>query len=198
VRIIYSSTPLRKAVFESIISTVTRFRWCLLIVAVALAGSGWIYLTRVPDAADVTANIAAHVNFRAPEFTLAALDGKPVALTSLRGKVVLVNFWATWCPPCRIEMPEIQSAYQAHRDDLVVLAVNQAEDDDSVKRFVDEFHLTILVLLDRDQAIGRRFQVLALPTSFFIDREGVIRAVRTGQMDRAYIEAQLSALSAAH
>jgi cytochrome c biogenesis protein CcmG/thiol:disulfide interchange protein DsbE len=118
-------------------------------------------------------------------------------LTNLRGRVVLVNFWATWCPPCRIEMPEIQSAYQARRDDLVVLAVNQAEDDDSVKRFVDEFHLTFLILLDRDQAIGRRFQVLALPTSFFIDREGVIRAVHTGQIDRAYIEAQLSALPAA-
>lgn len=179
----------------SIISAVNRLRWYLLIVAVAVAGSGWIYFTRVPDDADIAAQVAAHVNFRAPEFTLTALDGKPVSSSDLRGKVVLVNFWATWCPPCRSEMSDIQSAYQAHRDDLVVLAINEAEGNDAVKQFVDELHIALPILFDRDGAIGRRFQVLALPTSFLIDREGVIRAAHIGQMDRAYIETQIAELA---
>ncbi len=188
---------MRKARIQSIILVVTRLRWSWLIAAVAIAGSGWIYYTRVPDNITGAAGVAAHVNFRAPEFTLTTLDGKPVTSSDLRGKVVLVNFWATWCPPCRSEMPDIESAYQAHRDQFVVLAINDAEDGGTVKQFVDQFHFTFPILLDRDGAVGKRFQVQALPSSFFIDRAGIIRAANVGQMDRAYIEAQLAALTVA-
>ncbi len=174
----------------------SRFQWYSLIIVAAIAGGAWIDLTRVPDDAASAARIAAHVNFSAPAFTLATLDGKSVASSDLRGKVVLVNFWATWCPPCRSEMPDIESTYQAHRAEFVVLAINDAENNGAVKPFVDQFHFTFPILLDRDGAVARLFQVQALPTSFFIDRAGIIRAANVGQMDRAYIETQIAALTA--
>ncbi len=173
-----------------------RFTWSVLMAVVAIVGSGWVYLTRVPSDAETVARVAAHVDFRAPAFTLTALDGKSISLNDGRGKIVLVNFWATWCPPCRSEMPDIQAAYLAHRSEFIVLAINQSESDEAVKQFADEFHLTFPLLLDRDGAVSRQFQVQALPTSFFIDRAGVIRAANLGPMNRAYLEAQIAALGA--
>src|SRR5574341_1832331 len=154
----------------------------------AILGCVWIYVTRVP----VESVSAAQVTFRAPDLSLRALDRQQVSLSSLRGQAVLVNFWATWCVPCRAEMPEIQAAYQKYRArNFVVLAINIAEDENTVARFVQEFNLTFPVLLDRDGAVSKRYQVRALPTTYFIDRAGMIRAIRFGQMDRAYIETQL-------
>jgi thiol:disulfide interchange protein len=88
-----------------------RFRlwWYALIVAVAIMGSAWIYLTRMPPEPGDALNQAAHVNFRAPPLALPLLSGGKATLGDLRGQVVLVNFWATWCVPCRTEMPEIQA-----------------------------------------------------------------------------------------
>lgn len=172
-----------------------RLDWIELIVAVAIVGSAWIYFTRVPVDAASAARIAPRENFRAPEFSLPALDGRQVSLSDLRGQAVLVNFWATWCPPCRAEMPEIQAAYQNHRgQNLTVLAINQAEDDQPVSQFAQQLHLTFPILLDRDGTIARQYQVQGLPASFFVDRDGVIRAASLGQMNRAYIEAELAKL----
>jgi peroxiredoxin len=170
--------------------------WRVLIIIVALAGLGWLQWSRVPTDAESASRIAAaRVNFPAPDFVLDTLDGKRVAWDDLRGKVVLVNFWATWCPPCRAEASDLQAAYQAHRNsDFVLLGIDNAEDDADVKKFVDEFHLTFPILLDRDLEVSQRFQVMALPTSFIVDRDGIIRVVNVGGMDRAYIEAQLSNL----
>ncbi|MCL4396001.1 MAG: TlpA family protein disulfide reductase [Chloroflexi bacterium] len=173
-----------------------RWRWYVLMVFVAVAGTGWIYLTRVPDASEVAARVAAHVNFRAPELSLDTLDGRRASLSDLKGQIVLINFWATWCPPCRSEMPAIQAVYQSHHGDLAVLAVNEAEDPEIVKGFVGSFAFGFPILLDRDGSAGRQFQVKALPTSFFVDRTGVIRAANVGQMDQAFIEAQIAALAA--
>jgi peroxiredoxin len=92
-------------------------------------------------------------------------------------------------------MNDLQAAFQAHADDEVAfLALNNSEDDDTVKKFADEFHLTFPILLDRDGRVAERFNVLALPTFFIVDCDGIIRAVNVGGMDRAYIEAQLSKL----
>jgi thiol-disulfide isomerase/thioredoxin len=154
-----------------------------------------VYVTRVPDDDPRAAAEAAHVNLRAPAFALDTLAASRVATDQLRGSVVLVNFWATWCVPCRSEMPAIQAAYDAHRNDpFSIIAVNAGEDDNTTRQFVDEFHLTFPIALDRDEAILRLYQVQALPTSFFIDPQGIIRATNVGGMSRAYIEAQISAL----
>ncbi len=173
----------------------TTVKWYALILLVALLGGAWIYLTRVPIEINSVPGEAAHTNFRAPEFTLTTLDGTSVSLNDLRGRIVLVNFWATWCVPCRTEMPAIEAVYQAHAgQDFAVLAVNAGEDERTVKQFVDEFHLTFPILLDRDQKTLQQYQVQALPTSLFIDRTGVIRATSLGGMNRASIEAELGAL----
>ena len=133
---------------------------------------------------------------RTPPLELKDLSGRVHRLADYRGKVVLINFWATWCPPCRTEMPDIQAAAQAHPDGLVVLAINNAEDAETVKRFAQQFNLTFPILLDSDGSVARKYGVQGLPTSFFIDRAGIVRAANMGAMSRAYIEAQIAALGA--
>lgn len=173
-----------------------RVRWYGLMLIVALVGSGWIYYTRVPNPDDTASQVAAHVNFRAPDFSATTLEGAPIAIHDLRGKVVLLNFWATWCPPCRAEMPAIQSVYQAHPGDMVVLAVDESESPAVVRDFVSPFHFGFPILLDPDGAIAQSYRVQGLPTSFFVDRDGVIRAANVGPMDRGYIESHAAALAA--
>lgn len=111
----------------------------------------------------------------APDFTLPDTDGNPVRLADLRGKVVLLNFWATWCPPCREEMPSMQSLWEALAEDaFVMLAVNVGEDDYDVFAFANEFPapLTFPILMDRNSTLLRDYPVIGLPTSFIIDKEG--------------------------
>jgi peroxiredoxin len=112
----------------------------------------------------------------APPFTLNDLKGRPVSLADYKGKVVLLNFWATWCEPCRKEMPEIQTAYEQFQDrGLVVLAVNFGENLDPAVSFVHHGNLTFPVLLDRKASVAERYGVINLPVTFLIDPEGIIR-----------------------
>jgi peroxiredoxin len=110
----------------------------------------------------------------APDFAAQDLQGKPVRLSAYRGKVVLLNFWATWCPPCRKEMPSMERLHRAYRErGLVVLALSQ--DDlplDDVRRFAVLLGLTFPVWHDRDSAVGRQYQVPGVPTSYLIAHDG--------------------------
>ena len=127
----------------------------------------------------------------APDFTLKQLAGGEASLSEFRGRPVLVNFWATWCKPCRAEMPEIISAYQAHRDaGLEVLAVNLTDQESmkDVRRFAAELGLPFVVLLDRKGAVRERYGLIAIPTSVFIDSSGVIRMVNSGPIDGKALE----------
>jgi cytochrome c biogenesis protein CcmG, thiol:disulfide interchange protein DsbE len=169
-------------------------RWYLAIALVAVVGSAWVHWTRIPTEADVVDTTAAHTGFQAPDFELASLDGKNISLASLRGHIVLVNFWATWCLPCRKEMPEIETAYRAHPGTFIVLAINNREDASLVQRYISELNLDFPILLDPDGAAASAYNVMGLPTSFIIDRAGIIRAANIGGMNRAYIEAQLKDL----
>ncbi len=163
---------------------------------VATLGIAWIQVTHVPTTNQVIADVAAHVDFQAPDLTLSTLDGKTMSLKELRGQVVLINFWATWCQPCRAEMQDIQAAYRQHPNGFVVLAVNNEEGDVPIRDFVSQFNLTFPILLDSDGAVAREYRVQGLPTSYFIDRSGIVRAANIGAMNRAYIEAQIASLSA--
>lgn len=114
----------------------------------------------------------------APDFEMAYPDGRRVRLSDLRGQPVLINFWATWCGPCRVEMPELVKAYEAHREHgLVILAVNVRESAQQVQPFVDEFGMGFPVALDLNGEISRQYQIRNLPSSIFISRDGLI-AVR--------------------
>lgn len=117
----------------------------------------------------------------APEFTLPSIDGQEISLSDLRGKPILLNFWATWCPPCRAELPHLISAYKGYADqDLVVLAVDVGEDPSQVKGFVLTQRVSLPVLLDSTREIAHAYQVRAFPTNFLIDRQGIIQEVRIG------------------
>ena len=122
----------------------------------------------------------------APDFALDVLDGEPVRLSDFRGKTVVLNFWASWCPPCRAEMPEFQALWEergpAGPDDLVILAVDFLPEDSvaDAANFAGEFGLTFPVLFDADGSVARRYRVRGFPATFFIDRRGVVRTTAFG------------------
>jgi thiol-disulfide isomerase/thioredoxin len=134
---------------------------------------------------------------QAADFTLLDLEGKAFKLSDLRGRTVLINFWATWCPPCLAEMPTIEQAYQKHKaEGIMVLAVNTDDpaDPQDIAWFVQQFHLTFPTLLDRENRVGILYRVQALPTSFVINKDGVICARHTGPMTLGIIEGYLNAV----
>ena len=134
----------------------------------------------------------------APDFSLETLDGQTVSLSDLRGQVVLINFWATWCPPCREEMPAIQSVYDRYRDQgFTVLAVNLLETNAEVTEFTDEMGLTFPILMDRSAEVFFLYRVRGLPTTFFLDQAGVIQSIKIGgPMAEDFIEGQVTDLLA--
>ena len=134
-------------------------------------------LTSNPSTSSTNSNIKA-INFK-----LKDLDGKEVSLSDLKGKKVFLNFWASWCPPCRAEMPDIEKLYTETKDsDLVIIAVNLGEDKDTVKSFIDKNNYKFKVLLDSDQNVATKYNITSIPTSFFIDKNGTIVEKRIGAM----------------
>ncbi len=130
----------------------------------------------------------------APDFQLNNLKGEPVSLSSLRGRPVLINFWATWCRACRIEMPYLQQVYEEWSDKgLVLLAINLGESLSKVEEFVKNYNLSFPVLLDTNQAISLRYNVRYIPTTFLIDKDGIIQEVKIGAFrSTAELEESLS------
>lgn len=142
---------------------------------------------------------------RAPDFTgmnndqevrLTDLDGREIRLADFAGKPVWVVFWATWCPPCQQETPDIRAVYEAYRDaGLVVVAVDVQEDVDTVRRYVQTYGLGYRVGLDTYAAIMRTYGVFGLPTHYFIDRQGVIRDRYFGPLKRDQMEQRVELIS---
>jgi len=130
----------------------------------------------------------------APDFELSALTGERIQLDDYRGQVVLLNFWATWCGPCRLEMPAFQSRSEQFAGQLAVVAVNNAEPPEAVQAFVDELGLSFDVLLDPNSDIQRMYQVRGYPTSFLIDPEGVIRVQHIGILTEDQLDGYLREL----
>lgn len=121
----------------------------------------------------------------APEFELKSLEGRRTRLSEFRGRPVIVNFWASWCVPCREELPAIMAAYERHSvAGLAVLAVNlrDQERERDVRRFVEEFRLPFPILLDARGAVRRRYRVRAIPTTVFIDSTGTVRLTHAGPL----------------
>jgi cytochrome c biogenesis protein CcmG/thiol:disulfide interchange protein DsbE len=122
------------------------------------------------------------------DFSLQATDGSQVTLSDLRGKVVLLNFWATWCPPCKAEMPDLEALYREYgaTHDFVVVGVNLQEERETVEKFARAIGLSFPVLLDTDGKVSEQsYAVRSLPMSMIIDREGYIREAWTGQLSSA-------------
>lgn len=137
---------------------------------------------------------APYVNTSAPAFELNNLAGEKIQLEDYRGKIILLNFWATWCGPCRLEMPALQNRAEYFDDDLVVLAVNNAEDSSIVQAFVDELGLSFDILLDPEADVQHLYQVRGYPTTYLIDSEGIIREHKIGLLTDAELDGYLLAL----
>ena len=121
------------------------------------------------------------VGKKAPEFQLASLDGEEKKLGDFRGQVIVLNFWATWCPPCREEMPALQKVYRdMHEHGVIVVGVNLGEPASRVREFVDEFGVEFPILLDHHGEVAQEYRVRALPVTFWIDRSGIIRDITIG------------------
>jgi peroxiredoxin len=117
----------------------------------------------------------------AKDFSVQSPDGRTIKLTDYRGKVVFLNFWATWCPPCREEMPAMERLYQKYRDrGLVVLAVSVDHDAALVPPFAKKHKFTFPIGHDPEMALAERYGVRALPSSFFLDRRGQVAALAIG------------------
>ena len=134
----------------------------------------------------------------APDFKLLSLDKKEVKLSDFVGKKVILNFWATWCPPCRVEMPHMEKVYKNDRDNVVVLSVNltQTEKSESdVRAFVEDFGLTFPVVMDTKGDVSSTYQISAYPTSYFIDSQGIIREIFKGAINDVIMEKALSKIN---
>lgn len=121
---------------------------------------------------------------RAPEFSLKDLSGRPVTLSSLKGKVVLLNFWATWCPPCISEMPVFNKLYKEMRGrGLEIVAISADRSESYVRDFVSKHSLDLRVLFDADRSVTKQYKVFSMPTTFLIDKNGVIVEKFFGEYD---------------
>ena len=121
---------------------------------------------------------------KAIDFKLKDLNGKELSLSDLKGKKVFLNFWATWCPPCKAEMPEIEKLYQETKDsDLVIVSIEIGEPLGTVKSFIDTNKYNFKVLLDPDQSVAAKYNIASIPTSYFIDEDGNIISKKMGAMD---------------
>jgi len=177
------------------------------ILGMALIGVGllmlglaaWVFLPK-PDTSGTTnreeiSAIPSVAAYKAPELSLTDLDGSPVSLADFAGQVVLVNNWATWCPPCKAEMPTLQGYYGDYRDQgFMIVAIEAGDSPEAVAEFVDEYGLTFPVWPDLEQKALDAFRNPNLPNSAVIDRNGAVRYVWTGTITRNVLEEYITPL----
>jgi cytochrome c biogenesis protein CcmG, thiol:disulfide interchange protein DsbE len=129
----------------------------------------------------------------APDFGYELSDGTAQRLSDARGKTVIVNFWATWCVPCREEMPILQSVATTYSDRVLVLGVNSYDDADAIRAYADELGVTFPLVRDPTGDVGEQYRVQVLPITVIIDPEGVVQRIVRGPVDRRTLEDELTA-----
>ena len=168
-------------------------------LGILIAALAWIFVSADRGGISTAGAIPApRQGFLAPDFTLSTPDGEAFTLSKLRGQAVLINLWATWCPPCRAEMPAIQELYDEYKDQgFVVLAINMTYQDDSlaITSFIRENQLSFPVLIDETGDVARKYELRSLPSSFFIDHNGIIQEVVIGgPMSEALLRTRIESL----
>ncbi|TVR72674.1 MAG: TlpA family protein disulfide reductase [Sphaerobacteraceae bacterium] len=164
----------------------------LLLLAGSIALFAWAWSN---ERGDSSSGQNVEVGREAPDFTLPDLEGNQVALSDHRGEVVLINFWATWCPPCRVEMPDMEAVYREHRDEgFEILGVDQREPKELVEEFVTDRGFSWIFLLDEDFDVSQEYSATSIPRSILVDRDGTVAHVWRGTLTRSQLEQQLAHL----
>lgn len=131
----------------------------------------------------------------APDFTLTNLKGESISLSQFKGQPVIINFWATWCIPCLKEMPVLQTAFEAHKNDgLIILGINRAETEDLVKPFISESEITFEILYDVEAGVNQTYLVSGLPRTIFINRQGIIKNIHIGELQETLLQGYIDNL----
>jgi len=166
-----------------------------LVIFVGWPGSGGVFTPSAQNTPQTPAP-AAVVGAPAPDFVLTDLNGQTLQLSDLQGKVVLLNFWATWCAPCEAEMPTLEDRYKTFSGNgFQVLGVN-ADDEkiETIQGFLERVPVSFPILLDPGLTVSDLYRVRGLPTTYLIDREGVVRAVQAGYLSDGQLDRYLSEL----
>jgi cytochrome c biogenesis protein CcmG, thiol:disulfide interchange protein DsbE len=160
-------------------------RWHFLFLTLLIGGSAWVWISRVPATAlTLERSPQPAIGYPAPDFTQTTLAGETISLAGLRGTPVVLNFWATWCDPCRREMPALQATAEQFDGQVLILGIDQGEAAPTVAAFIEEYGLTYPILLDEAFTVGDLYNVRGMPTTFFIDGDGIIRHLWVGEMNR--------------
>lgn len=159
------------------------------LIAVGVAAMTLITLRRSQGLGQEISAVPVTVDYPAPSLSLTDLEGVTRSLSDYQGQVVLVNMWATWCPPCREEMPTLESFYQSYREQgFVIIGLNDGDAAVDVRDFVESYGLTFPIWLDPTYISESVFNTMNLPSSFVIDRQGQVRLQWVGMIDRAKLE----------
>ncbi len=153
-----------------------------------------------PTTSSLGTTVGLQIGDAAPNFTLKTLDGKQVSLSDYQGKAVMINFWFATCPGCLAETPGIERFYaaqQAAGKSFVILAVNSVDDAPTAQQFVQQYGITYTPVLDDNQRVATLYNLNATPTSYFIDRQGIIRFVQVGPIDEATLQQKVAEISQA-
>lgn len=175
-------------------------RLITMMILILILSAVWTFISRAPEASSHQSGPPPNPKegFTAPDFTLDLLDGGQLTLSELRGHPVVLNLWASWCLPCRSEMPAIEKIYQRYKDvGLIVIGLNMTSQDSEadVSAFVQELGLTFPIVLDRDGSVQSLYQLLGLPSTYFIDQQGIIRSIVVGgPMSEATIQSNIEDL----
>lgn len=176
-----------------------KWKGILLLLGGLLVGSGLgaiVFLSGQPASIDQQGRRSSPptVGSKAPDFSLSILDGSDQRLSDLQGKPVLINFWATWCLPCKEEMPVLEKAYEKYGGKLVVLGINSGETEAQIRSFLEEIEISFPVMLDETEAVSDLYFVRNFPITYFIDESGVIRAMHLGTLQENQIDRYLSTI----
>lgn len=178
-------------------------RWLPILGAGLLIGLGlgllfvYGFNTRaVSSLGGKTVSDSVQLGTAAPDFELETLSGDTVRLSSLQGKPVLINFWATWCAPCVLEMPNFQKYYENYPGAFEILAINYGEPKDLVDKFIRDIGATYPVLFDYDSKVQGVYRFPGYPTTYFVDKNGIVQIQHVGLMDESTLERYLNELGA--
>lgn len=180
----------------------SRFQQTIFLLVLALLGGSWIVYSRAPvsNRDNIDLPEAPMVGHLAPDFTLESPTGQTYQLLDYvdregdNGRPVVLNYWASWCGPCRIETPHFQRVHLKYGNQVAILGINQGETAQQVTEFGISYGLTYPLLVDQDNTVNFRYGILNLPTTVFIDRQGVIQEMYLGVISQAVLEERINNL----